>query len=277
MIDDLAFRKMHGLGNDFVVVDARARALELTNKEVRALANRRTGVGFDELLIIKPANAGGDAYMAVHNADGSLSSACGNGARCVAALLMDESRRDSVVIETMAGPNKATRTQDGNVSIDMGPARLDWQDIPLTKKTDTLHLGISEGPLVDPVAVGIGNPHTIFFVDDVDSVDLAKHGPLIEKHPLFPERTNVEVVQILGQDHLHMRVWERGSGITQACGTGACAAAIAAVRRNLSGRSVTVTLDGGDLHIKWRDDGHVVMTGPAMESFSGIISGSLLV
>jgi len=276
MIDDVAFRKMHGLGNDFVVVDARMRTLELTDKVVRALANRHTGVGFDALLVIKPAYAGGDAFMTVHNADGSLSSACGNGARCVAALLMEENQRDSVVIETMAGLNKATRTQNGDVSIDMGPARLDWQDIPLTKETDTLHLGISEGPLIDPVAVSIGNPHTIFFVEDVEVVDLANYGPLLEKHSLFPEHTNVEVVQVLGQDHLRMRVWERGSGITQACGTGACAATVAAVRRNLSDRHVTVTLDGGDLLIKWRDDGHVVMTGPVVESFYGTINGNLL-
>jgi diaminopimelate epimerase len=158
----------------------------------------------------------------------------------------------------------------------MGPARTDWQDIPLASTADTLHLNIGAGPLHDPVAVSMGNPHAVFFVADAASIDVAGVGPTLEHHPLFPERTNVEVVQILARDHLRMRVWERGVGITQACGTGACAALVGAVRRGLAERMATVTLDGGDLIITWRDDNHVVMTGPVAETFTGVIDGSIL-
>lgn len=272
----LPFRKMHGLGNDFVVVDARARALDLQPAAIRAIADRHTGVGFDELLILERPRDGGDGFMGVRNADGSFSASCGNGARCVAGLLMAETGKDKVVLETAAGPVIAWRAEDGLIAIDMGPARTEWQEIPLREKIDTLHLPVSEGPLSDPVGVSMGNPHAVFFVSNVETIDLAKLGAKLEHHPMFPERTNVEIVQVLERGHLRMRVWERGAGITRACGTGACAVAVAAARRGVADRAVTVTLDGGDLQIWWREDGHVIMTGPIAESFSGTLDPSLI-
>lgn len=275
-IEGLPFRKMHGLGNDFVVLDARTRPLSLSESQVQAIADRRTGVGFDQLLIIEPAQKDGDAFMTVRNADGGVVSSCGNGARCVADLVMADTGKDAVVLETLAGPVSASHGEDGQVAVDIGPAKLDWQDIPLAMEENTGHLDIVVGSLSNPVAVSMGNPHVVFFVKDVEAVDLARLGPMIETHALFPNRTNVEVVEVLDRSHMRMRVWERGVGITQACGTGACAVGVAGVRRNLTDRAVTVALDGGDLHIVWREDGHVIMTGPVSYSYDGVIDGSLL-
>ena len=275
-IEGLPFRKMHGLGNDFVVLDARARPLSLSESQVQAIADRRTGVGFDQLLIIEPAQKDGDAFMTVRNADGGVVSSCGNGARCVADLVMADTGKDTVVLETLAGPVSASHGEDGQVAVDIGSAKLDWQDIPLAMEENTGHLDIVVGSLSNPVAVSMGNPHVVFFVKDVEAVDLARLGPMIETHALFPNRTNVEVVEVLDRSHMRMRVWERGVGITQACGTGACAVGVAGVRRNLTDRAVTVTLDGGDLQIVWREDGHVIMTGPVSYSYDGVIDGSLL-
>jgi diaminopimelate epimerase len=214
--------------------------------------------------------------MTVRNADGGVVSSCGNGARCVADLVMADTGKDAVVLETLAGPVSASHGEDGQVAVDIGPAKLDWQDIPLAMEENTGHLDIVVGSLSNPVAVSMGNPHVVFFVKDVEAVDLARLGPMIETHALFPNRTNVEVVEVLDRSHMRMRVWERGVGITQACGTGACAVGVAGVRRNLTDRAVTVTLDGGDLHIVWREDGHVIMTGPVSYSYDGVIDGSLL-
>lgn len=275
-IEGLPFRKMHGLGNDFVVLDARARPLEMGESQVRAIADRRTGVGFDQLLIIEPAQSGGDAFMTVRNADGGIVSSCGNGARCVAAVVMDDLDKDEITLETLAGPTTAFRADRDLIAVDMGPAKLDWQDIPLAMEENTAHLDLVVGTLSNPVAVNMGNPHVVFFVDDTDDVDLSQFGPTIETHALFPQRTNVEVAHVLDRAHVRMHVWERGVGITQACGTGACAVAVAAARRDMTDRAVTVTLDGGDLHILWRDDGHVVMTGPVAETFSGVLDRELL-
>ena len=275
-IEGLPFRKMHGLGNDFVVLDARARPLSLSESQVQAIANRRTGVGFDQLLIIEPAQKDGDAFMTVRNADGGVVSSCGNGARCVADLMMADTGKDAVILETLAGPVAASHGENGQVAVNMGPAKLDWQDIPLAMEENTGHLDIVVGSLSNPVAVSMGNPHVVFFVKDVEAVDLARLGPMIETHALFPNRTNVEVVEVLDRSHMRMRVWERGVGVTQACGTGACAVGVAGVRRNLTDREVTVTLDNGDLHIEWREDGHVIMTGPVSYSYDGVIDGSLL-
>ncbi len=274
--EGLPFRKMHGLGNDVVVLDARARDIMLTPKSARAIANRRTGVGCDQIMIIERPRNGGDAYIAIRNSDGGVVESCGNGFRCVARLLLDETKKDKLTLETLAGPVLATRAGNALISIDMGPARIEWQEIPLAEKADTLHLGIGEGPLQDAVGVSMGNPHAVFFVADVSTVDLAAVGPKLEHHALFPQRTNVEAVQVLSRDHLRMRVWERGAGITLACGTGACATVVAAARRGLAERKATVTLDGGDLDIEWRADGHVIMTGPVAESFVGTLDGSLL-
>jgi diaminopimelate epimerase len=272
----LPFRKMHGLGNDVVILDARAHEFALTPAAAKAIANRRTGVGCDQIMIIEAPRNGGDAFIAIRNSDGGVVESCGNGSRCVARVLMEESGKDKVVLETLGGPIIASRTADGLFSIDMGPAKDDWRSIPLATQADTLHLPVSEGPLSDGVGVNVGNPHAVFFVGDASAIDLEKVGPKLEHHALFPARINVEAVQVLDRGHLRMRVWERGAGITQACGTGACASAVAAVRRGLTDRKVTVTLDGGDLQIEWREDGHVIMTGPAALTFSGVMDASLL-
>lgn len=267
---ELPFRKMHGIGNDFVVLDARVRALDLPQTAARLLADRRWGVGCDEILIIEPPRNGGDIFMGVRNADGSVAEQCGNGVRCVADLVMKEMGRAQLIIETLGGPVTAKRANGGLIAIDMGPAKTAWRDIPLAEDRDTLHLKIAEGPLSDPVGVSMGNPHMVFVVPDAEAVDLKTLGPKLERHPLYPERTNVEVIEVQSPNHLRMRVWERGSGITQACGTGACASAVAAIRRGLTERKLTVTLDGGDLQIEWREDGHVIMTGPVAYVFDGV-------
>lgn len=277
MTSHLDFTKMHGLGNDFVVLDVRSSGLALTEAAVRAIADRHRGVGCDQLIVIEPArNAVSDAWMTIYNPDGSQSGACGNATRCVAWQLMRQSGRDKVVIETKAGLLDAEARGERQVAVDMGRARLDWREIPLAEAVDTLHLGIGAGPLHDPVGVSMGNPHAVFFVDDVAAVDLAAVGPVLEHHTLFPERTNVEIVQVLSPDRLRMRVWERGAGITQACGTGACATLVAAARRGLSNRKADVILDGGALTIEWLADDHVLMTGPVAQSFAGRLDSSLL-
>ncbi len=271
-----AFLKMHGLGNDFVVLDARGDSLTLSPAQVSALADRQTGVGCDQLIVVGPARGGvSDAWMSIFNADGSEVSACGNATRCVAWLLMQESGREKVVIETRAGLLDAERRSGGLVAVDMGPARLDWRDIPVAEPVDTLHLPLAVGPLADPVGVGMGNPHAVFFVPDVEAVDLAAVGPILERHAFFPERANIEVAQVLEPGRIRMRVWERGSGITRACGTGACATLVAAARRGLAGRQAEIVLDGGVLGIEWLKDDHVLMTGPVAVAFSGRLDPSL--
>ncbi len=265
-----AFIKMHGLGNDFVVVDARTVPFAPDPARVRALADRHTGIGCDQLVILEPpGDSRARVRMRIRNADGGEVAACGNAARCVASLVLAEDHDDAILIETAAGPIEARPVDGGRIAVDMGPAQTDWAAIPLAEPRDTLHLGIEAGPLVDPVAVSLGNPHAVFFVADAEAVDLAAHGPAIERHPLFPERTNVEAVQVIDPECLRMRVWERGVGLTRACGTGACAALVAAHRRGLTGRRATLRLDGGDLDIAWDDDNRVRMTGPVATVFTG--------
>lgn len=271
------FSKMHGLGNDFVVIDGRRRDPALSADQSRRIADRRRGVGFDQLLILEPARSGdGDVYMRILNPDGGEARACGNGTRCVADLIMTETGRNQTVVDTIAGPIACHRNDDGTVTCDMGMARLNWADIPLSKDVDTLSLPVSVGDIAKPVAVGMGNPHAVFFVDDAEAVDLGRLGPLIEHHSLFPDRTNVEFAHIAAPDIIRMRVWERGAGVTSACGSGACATAVAASRRGLTGRSVIVRLDGGDLLIDWRADGHVLMTGPVSRVFNGTFDPAFL-
>jgi diaminopimelate epimerase len=266
----IAFTKMHGLGNDFVVIDARDRPVRLGEAAVRAVANRHTGVGCDQLVLVeKPANGRAAAFMRIYNADGGEVGACGNATRCVARLLMAEGARDAIRIETASGLIEAEALDDGRVTVDMGRPRTGWEDIPLSDPQDTLHLELSAGALRDPVATSMGNPHATFFVEDAEAVDLAALGPGLEHHKLFPERCNIGAAQILADGAIRLRVWERGAGLTQACGTGACAALVAAARRGLTGRRATVHLDGGALEIEWRPDDHVMMTGPAVSSFSG--------
>ena len=277
-METVPFTKMHGLGNDFVVLDDRDGRLAVGEDEARAIGDRRKGVGFDQLLILEPPqHPDAHVFMRVRNPDGSEAEACGNGTRCVAARTMDELGSNRLTVETVAGVLEATRGADGLVTVDMGPANLEWCDIPLAKPSETLHLDIANGPLVDPVAVNIGNPHMVFFVDDADTIDLGALGPKLEHHPLYPERTNVEVVSVLGPDKVRMRGGERSAGITQAGGSGACAVSVAASRRGLTGRKVEVILDGGSLIIEWRDDGRVLMTGPTAISFEGRLNPSLFI
>lgn len=271
----LSFIKMHGLGNDFVVFDARREPPRLDTAAVRRIADRRLGVGCDQLIVIEPSSKA-DAFMRIYNADGGEVGACGNATRCVAHLLMGESGAEAATIETVAGLLRAGARNDGAVEVDMGPARLDWREIPLAEARDTLHLGIGAGALQDPVGVNVGNPHAVFFVGDAEAVALADLGPGLEHHPLFPERANIEAATVIAPDRIRLRVWERGAGITQACGTGACATLVAAARRGLTGRSATVILDGGALDIAWADDNHVLMSGPVATSFTGTLDPSLL-
>jgi len=269
------FLKMHGLGNDFVVLDARTQPLDLSIDTIRALADRRTGVGFDQLVLLQPSRRA-DVFMGLRNADGSVTAACGNATRCVARLLMDETGRDSVVIETLAGLLHAQAAPGGLVSVNMGQALLHWEEIPLARAADTNHLPLAAEELTDPVGLSMGNPHAVFFVPDTQAVPLERLGPLLEHDPLFPERCNIEVAQVLSPERIRMRVWERGTGITQACGTGACATLVAAARRGLTGRRAEIILDGGSLTIEWLDSGEVLMTGPAALAYSGTLDPSLL-
>lgn len=273
----LDFIKMHGLGNDFVILDARAHALSLSESAARAIADRHRGVGCDQILIIEtPRSAGADAFMRIRNADGSEAEACGNGARCVAALLLRETGRDTVTLDTLAGPIVAQAAGEGRVAVDMGEPRLGWREIPLAKECDTLHVPLSLGPLSDPVATSMGNPHATFFAADVAAIDIADLGPKLEHDALFPARANIGVAQILSPQKIRVRIWERGDGLTLACGSGACATLVAAVRRGLSERRAEIVADGGALEIDWRQDNHVIMTGPVALSFRGTIDASLL-
>lgn len=258
----LPFEKMHGLGNDFVVMDARGRDLGLTESLIRAIADRHLGVGFDQLAVIS--KGAHDAHLTFYNSDGSTSAACGNATRCIARKIMDETGLTSLRLTTDRGTLLARDAGNGLTSVNMGQPQLNWQEIPLAEPLDTLELPI-EGA---PTATGMGNPHCTFFVDDAESVDLAAFGAAHEHHPLYPERTNVQVASAIGPDHLRMRVWERGVGITLASGSSSCATAVAAARRGITGRNVRIDLDGGTLHIRWAEDG-VWMTGPTAHVFSG--------
>lgn len=264
----LAFFKMHGLGNDFVVIDARFGADPVTPALARALGDRHRGVGFDQLAVIKPAE-GADFKLEFWNSDGSMAGACGNATRCVSDYMMRELGRDSVELVTARGRLAARRRADGLVSVNMGAPILEAAAIPVAG--DPMALPLAGGP----VAVGMGNPHCIFFVADAEAVDVAGEGPRIEQDPLFPERTNVEFASLVGPDHLRMRVWERGAGITLACGSGTCATAVAAHLKGLTGRRVMVDVDGGRLEIDWREDG-VWMTGPTAHVFTGSLTPAFL-
>jgi diaminopimelate epimerase len=290
------FRKMHGLGNDFVVLDARnqnpldarhqrpldaredrAGSFGVSPARAAALADRRTGIGCDQLILLEPGTGGADVVMRIRNPDGSEAGACGNATRCVAALVAAETGRDRVVIRTLSGdlPVEAlpgSGPGDRLWRADMGPARLGWQEVPLAAAMDTLHLPLGRGMLMDPAACSMGNPHATFFVPDLDAVPIAALGPLLETDPIFPDRANIGVAQVLSPEHIRLTVWERGAGLTLACGSGACAALVNAARRGLTGRRATVSLPGGDLVIEWREaDGHVLMTGPVATAFTGLL------
>lgn len=269
-LSGLPFMKMHGLGNDFVVIDARNAAHAVSPAVARALADRHRGVGFDQLAVIGTAE-GADLRLDFLNADGTVSAACGNATRCVARWEMDRTGADTLAIATARGLLHAIDAGEGLVAVNMGHPETEWQGIPLAQEVDTLHLPIPG----DPVATGMGNPHCSFFVEHAEAVDLTSFGPAHEHHPLFPARTNVQVVQVLSPTRLRMRVWERGTGVTLASGSSSCAVAVAAARRGLAGRHVTVVLDGGEIDISWREDG-VWMTGATAHVFDGVLTPAFL-
>ncbi|QLC24289.1 diaminopimelate epimerase [Parasphingopyxis algicola] len=260
----LAFHKMHGLGNDFVVIDARDRSVEMTEALARALANRRTGIGCDQLILLEPSDAA-DLTMRIFNADGGEVEACGNAARCVTQLV-----GDGAVIET-AGGTISGRANSAGATLEMGEPRFDWDAIPLAYAMDPANMPVGWENLENPAAVNVGNPHIVFFVADAPAIDLARLGPIIENDPLFPERINVNVATIEPDGSITLRVWERGAGLTRACGTGACATMVAAVQRKLVDGETVVHLPGGDLKIEWAPGRTIRMTGPATHVFSGEI------
>ncbi len=262
------FLKMHGAGNDFVVIDERRRPLDLSADQVRRLADRRVGIGCDQFITLHrpPAGTDADLVMRIRNPDGGEAGACGNATRCVAELLFEETGHPFQVIRTIAGDLPAERLSDGRFRVDMGPARLGWQDVPLAHAADTLHLPLPG----DPAACSMGNPHATLFVPDIAVA--GRDGPGLEHDPLFPERANIGFATVLAPDRMRLRVWERGAGLTLACGSGACAAAVNAHRRGLTGRRVAVDMDGGVLDIEWRADGHVLMAGSAATSFRGEVA-----
>ena len=278
----IPFRKMNGLGNEFVIFDARSGPVRLTPEAIRALG-QENAIGFDQMIAIEPSRAGADAFMRIHNRDGGEVDACGNATRCVGFLLMDESGKGSAAIETNAG---LLRAFDGGrpelITVDMGKPRFGWDEIPLAEEfRDTRAIELQIGPIDDPVlhspsVVNMGNPHAIFWVDDVEAYDLERFGPMLENHPIFPERANISLAHVTARDAITVRTWERGVGLTRACGTAACATAVAAMRKKLVDNKVTVTLPGGPLTIEWRDDGHVWMTGPIENEFEGVIDPETL-
>jgi diaminopimelate epimerase len=268
---EASFVKMHGCGNDFVVFDERDGPLGLTPARAAAIADRRTGIGCDQFIVMEPAPPGTDVFMRIRNPDGGEAGACGNATRCVAQLLFGETGRRKLVIRTVAGNLVSLVLLDRRVQVDMGLAKLAWQDIPLAAPADTRHLDLADGPVADPAAVSIGNPHATFFVDDIQSVPVAAIGARLEHAAMFPDSANIGFAQVLAPDRLRLRVWERGAGLTRACGSGACAAVVNAARRGLTGRRATVVVDGGELEIEWKQNSHVLMTGPAATSFYGTI------
>jgi diaminopimelate epimerase len=272
----LSFRKMHGCGNDCVVLDARSRPLALTPEAIRRLGDRHRGVGFDQLVVIEPPRDGGHAHLRFYNADGGEAGACGNATRCVASLLLDETGGERVVLESAPGLLPAERLPDGRVRVAMATPRLDWREIPLAVPCDTAAVPLDRPPLPRPVAVGMGNPHAVFLVENLRQLDVAALGAELERHPVFPERANIGFAQMLGPGVMRLRVFERGAGLTLACGSGACAAMVAAVRRGLAKDRIRVLVDGGELLIEWPGAGPVSMTGPATLSFTGELSPELL-
>ncbi|CUH74923.1 diaminopimelate epimerase [Tropicibacter naphthalenivorans] len=261
----LPFMKMHGLGNDFVVIDTRVHDVDVTPALAMALADRHMGVGFDQLTLIGKGD--GDAHLTFLNSDGSGSAACGNATRCIARHIMDETGKTELTLTTDRGVLRAVDMGNRLTSVNMGPPQLRWDEIPLAEDMDTLELPIEGGP----TATGMGNPHCTFFVDNAEAIPLEQFGPRYEHHPLYPQRTNVQVASLIGPDHLRMRVWERGAGLTLASGSSSCATAVAAARRGLTGRKVRIDLDGGTLHVDWREDG-VWMTGPTAHVFTGVLT-----
>ncbi len=277
----MKFFKMNGCGNAFAIFDARERGapLSLSPAQAQAIADPRHGAGCDQIIAMEEAGPEADVFMRIWNADGGEVGACGNATRCVAWLLMRETGGEAVAIQTSAGVLRASRADGSLIRVDMGPPRLDWQDIPLAERMDTRGIDIKVGPIDAPVlslpgAVNMGNPHAVFFVDDVEAVAVEKLGPMLEHHPLFPEAANIGFAQVRSPGEIRLRIWERGAGLTRACGTGACAALVACHRRGLSARAARLVLDGGTLEVEWReDDGHVFMNGPVELEYESEMAG----
>lgn len=270
----LPFLKMHGTGNDFVLLDARKNAVTTDAALVKRLADRHFGIGCDQLLVLKK-SAKAEALMQIFNADGSEISTCGNATRCVADFLMGESGKAEATLETAAGIRSGKRMENGDVEVNMGAPRLSWQQIPLAESRNTLHLGLEVGLLADPVAINMGNPHAVFFVRDLAHIKMAEWGEKLEHHKLFPERANISAVQVMDETYLKMLVWERGTGLTLACGSAACAAVVAGVLREKSKPKCTVELPGGMLEIEWQrtaeNGGDVFLRGAVAYVFKGEI------
>jgi diaminopimelate epimerase len=266
----LPFFKMHGAGNDFVIIDSRAGGAVTTPALAAALGDRNRGVGFDQLAEILPSGTA-DFHLDFWNSDGTRAGACGNATRCVSHYMMAQLGRDSLRLTTQRGLLLAQRRADGQIAVNMGAPQMDWRDLPLARAVDMMALPIDGAP----VALGMGNPHAVFFVPDAEAVDLPLRGPALEHDPLFPQRCNIEFASVIAPDTLRLRVWERGAGITLACGSGTCAAAVAAHLRGLTGRRVTVQADGGVLQVDWREDG-VWLTGPVAYVFEGRLSTDMM-
>jgi diaminopimelate epimerase len=271
------YLKMNGLGNDFVIVDGRETGQRFSTSAVQKIGDRVSGVGFDQMIVMERPAVGVDVFMRIYNADGSEIGACGNATRCVAALLAEELGRPGIVIETRAGLLLAT-VADELVTVDMGTPKFDWDQIPLSEEfADTTGIELQLGPIDAPIlhtpsVVNVGNPHAIFWVSDVEAYDLGRFGPLLENHPIFPERANISLAQVISPDRIKVRVWERGAGLTLACGTAACAVAVAAARKGLANRKVTIELPGGPLQLDWRSsDNHILMTGPWTLDGEGVL------
>ena len=267
---NISFLKMHGLGNDFVIIDSRDKDINLSVYAIRKLGDRNFGVGFDQLAIIQNSE-GSDAHLTFFNSDGSSSATCGNATRCIANFLMNEVKKDEIDIATDHVKLKAKRETDGSVSVNMGLPEIHWQKIPLSEEVDTLFLPLPG----KPTATSMGNPHCSFFVDNLDQVKIEAEGSEIENHPLFPQKTNVQFVSLISKDRLRVRVWERGVGVTKASGSSACAAVVASVRRKITGNKVEVDLDGGTLVINYTTKG-VWMNGPTMHVFNGQLNSQFL-
>jgi diaminopimelate epimerase len=275
-MEKVPFVKMHGLGNDFVVIDGRVRPIRISPAAAQAIGDRHTGVGFDQLIVLeRPQSPVADVFMRILNSDGSEAGACGNATRCVVSKVLGETGRDRIVIETISGLLPANRSPGDRITVDMGPARLDWQDVPLAEAMDTLAVPIGLDGLGDATCCSMGNPHATFFVPDLDAVDMARLGPMLEQHAVFPARANIGFAQVIDNDLIRLQVWERGAGLTLACGSGACATLVAAARRELTGRRAEIQVKHGRLAIEWRTDGHVLMAGPVATSFTGTLDPSL--
>ncbi len=273
---NIPFVKMNGLGNDFIIVDGRERVHAFTGDQIRAWSDRATGIGCDQFIVMEKSDVA-DVRMRIFNAEGGEVESCGNASRCVASLIFDEKGTDTSTIDTKGGFLACRKADNGLVTVDMGVPRFGWADIPLAEEFyDTRGIELQIGPIDNPIlhtpsVVNVGNPHAVFWVNDLEITDLSKSGPLLENHPMFPERANISLAHVISPEHIEVKVWERGVGLTRACGTAACAVAVCAARKKLADRTVKITLPGGDLFIEWDARDHILMTGAVEHEFDGVL------